>query len=74
MKVELLKLRLEKGLVQEEIAKMMDITVASYCIIETGKAPGTIKNWNKIQKKFEIPDEKMWELINSPVVKKQKIK
>lgn len=73
MKVELVKLRLKKGLVQEEVAKMMGITVASYCIIETGKGPGTVKNWNKIQKIFEIPNEKMWDLINSPVVEKHKI-
>lgn len=73
MKTELVKLRLEKGLLQEEMAEKMGVTVGTYCILETGKAQGTVKNWNKIQKIFNIPDEKMWKLINSPVVEKYKI-
>lgn len=61
--------RAEKGFNQEETAKASGLAMASYALIEQGRRKGTIKTWLSIQKALDIPDEKMWEVIKSVVIR-----
>lgn len=64
-RIELKKLRIEHNLTQEELAKKLGVSVGTYSFVESGKKRGSEKLWLKIQKVFNIPDEKMW-LIQNP--------
>lgn len=64
-RIELKKLRIERNLTQQEVAERLGVSIGTYSFIESGVKRGSEKVWLKIQKEFDIPDEKMW-LIQNP--------
>ena len=58
-------LRLKNGLSQEEMARKLGMSRQNYGLIETGKAPGNIRFWSKVQQEFNISGADMWELISN---------
>lgn len=57
-------LRAEHGLSQEEMAQRLGMSRQNYGLIESGKAPGTIRFWCKVQKAFGLSGEQMWSVIS----------
>lgn len=51
---------MEHDFTQDDIAKKIGIATPSYSLIERGIRHGSPKTWEKIQKIYDIPDEKMW--------------
>ena len=58
-------LRLKNGLSQEEMARKLGMSRQNYGLIETGKAPGNIRFWSKVQQEFNLSGADMWELISN---------
>ena len=58
-------LRVKYGLNQEEMAQRLGMSRQNYGLIETGKAPGNIRFWSKVQQEFNLSGEDMWELISN---------
>lgn len=54
--------RVKNDLTQEEIAKKIGCTRASYQAIESGQREGRQAFWNDLQNVFHIPDSEMWAL------------
>lgn len=63
-RIELKKLRIERNLTQDELAKKLGVSVGTYSFVESGKKRGSEELWLKIQKVFSIPDEQMWTIQN----------
>lgn len=57
-------LRLKNGLSQEEMARKLGMSRQNYGLIETGKAPGNIRFWSKLQKTFGLSGAEMWSVIS----------
>ena len=55
--------RVEKGLTQSEIAAAIGCARPTYSLIEEGARGGRFEFWDAIQKTFDIPSEKMFELM-----------
>lgn len=58
-------LRLKNGLSQEEMAQKLGMSRQNYGLIETGKAPGNIRFWGKVQKTFNLSGTEMWSVISN---------
>ena len=63
-RLELRKFRAGLDLTQEEMATRMGIGRNAYSDVESGSRNGTMAFWVKLQKTFNIPDERMWGFIN----------
>ena len=50
MRQNLRKARKRKGLKQNDIARLLNITVRQYGAIETGASNGSVKVWQKIKR------------------------
>lgn len=50
MRQNLRKARKRKGLTQNDIARMLNITVRQYGAIETGASNGSVKVWQEIKR------------------------
>ena len=57
-------LRLKNGLNQEEMARKLGMSRQNYGLIETGKAPGNIRFWAKLQRAFDLSGADMWSVIS----------
>lgn len=63
MRKELYLFRHSRKLSQQAMADKIGCSRATYSAIEIGKANGTMKFWNKLQKAFNITDGFMWGLM-----------
>lgn len=50
MRQNLRKARKRKGLTQNDIARLLNITVRQYGAIETGASNGSVKVWHEIKR------------------------
>ena len=55
--------RVEKGLTQSEMAAAIGCARPTYSLIEEGTRGGRFEFWNSIQQTFDVPSEKMFELM-----------
>ena len=55
--------RLLKRMSQEEFAKAIGYSRQMYQQVENGAREGTQEFWNALQKRFEIADADMWQLM-----------
>ena len=63
MKRKNLKLfRVQHDLTQVQMAKILGVCKATYNFVECGKRQGTPEFWQRLQKEFNVPDERMWGL------------
>ena len=62
MRTGLKQFRIGVHLKQSEMAKVLGISRTTYGFIENGKRGGTAEFWNRLQTKFNVPDEDMWAL------------
>lgn len=62
MRMKLKLLRIEKKWSQEDVAKKIGISAASYSLIERGKRFGSQKTWEKIKEIYELQDHEMWDI------------
>lgn len=63
MRTNLKVLRVRLNLTQDEMADKIGCARATYAAIEAGKREGRKEFWISLQKTYNIPNEKMWELI-----------
>lgn len=59
----LYQLRTARRWSQMTVAHTAQIPIATYQLIEQGKQEGKPSTWAKIQKLYNIPDDKMWAII-----------
>lgn len=59
----LYKLRIDRRWSQMTVAATAKIPISTYQLIEQGKNEGKPSTWAKIQKLYNIPDDKMWAII-----------
>ena len=57
--------RIQKSLTQDEIAKKIGCTRATYSAIESGKRSGRRTFWLDLQAAFGISDGEMWALMKN---------
>ena len=58
------KLRVSRDWSQEKMGAVLGYTRQYIAQVENGVCSGKIEFWNDVQTTFNIPDSKMWELIN----------
>ena len=63
----LFNLRKRRDMDQADVAAKIGISLLSYQKIERGQRTGKIATWLKIQKLYDIPDEKMWKIIKQSI-------
>ena len=63
MRTNLKVFRVKLKLSQEEMAKKIGCTRATYAAIENGTRNGRHVFWKKLQAAFDIPENEMWELM-----------
>lgn len=56
--------RHEMRLSQQEMADKIGCSRATYSSIETGSRDGRVEFWNKLQRAFNIPNEKLGGLMS----------
>lgn len=54
--------RLLKRMSQDEFAEAIGYSRQMYSQVESGLRDGTLEFWGAVQKRFDIPDSKMWAL------------
>lgn len=59
----LYQLRTSRKWSQIIVAHTAGIPISTYQLMEQGKQEGKPSTWLKIQKLYNIPDEKMWQII-----------
>lgn len=59
----LYQLRVNRRWSQATVTQKAGIPISTYQLIEQGKNEGKPSTWLKIQKLYNIPDEKMWQII-----------
>lgn len=59
----LYQLRTARRWSQADVVKKAGIPISTYQLIEQGKNEGKPSTWIKLQKLYNIPDEKMWQII-----------
>ena len=59
--------RTAKGLSQKQMADLLNLSPIAYNMIEMQKINGKIATWQQIQRILDIPDNKMWEIVNYKV-------
>ena len=63
MRTELKKFRIGLHLTQSEMAERIGVSRTTYGFVERGERGGTAEFWEKLQKEFDVPDEKMYQLM-----------
>ena len=63
MRMNLKLFRVKQKMSQAEFADAVGDSRSQYANIEGGVFDGTMKFWNALQKRFNIPDCDMWELM-----------
>jgi DNA-binding XRE family transcriptional regulator len=58
------ELREKRGWTQTEMGDALGYNAHTVCRIENGISGGKLDLWQRVQKTFDIPDEKMWALMN----------
>lgn len=64
---ELIKLRVDHDLTQEQLANICGVSKATINLIENGKSRGSKKVWQTIQAYFKLDGEQMWKLQNPEI-------
>lgn len=64
---ELIKLRVDYDLTQEDLAKICGVSLATYNLVENGKRRGSKKFWQALQEYFNLDGERMWKLQNPEI-------
>lgn len=59
---ELIKLRNEHKLTQQQAADALGISKATYNLVENGKRRGSVDFWLGVQKLFRLKDSEVWKL------------
>lgn len=59
----LYRLRVDRRWSQSDVVARSGIPISTYQLIEQGKQEGKPSTWLKLQKLYNIPDEKMWKII-----------
>lgn len=62
MRTELKVLRVKYNLTQVEAAKKLEVSTATYNLIENGNRDGNVKLWRKVKKVFKLTDEQAWKI------------
>ena len=65
MRMNLKLFRVEKNLSQDEMAKKIGCSRASYSAIESGQRGGRKTFWNDLQAAFRIDSDAMWDLMKN---------
>lgn len=65
MRMNLKIFRVERKLSQEEMAKKIGCSRASYSAIESGQRGGRKTFWDDLQKAFLIDSDAMWDLMKN---------
>lgn len=63
MRTALKQFRIGLHLKQSEIAKKIGVCRTTYGFVELGKRGGTAEFWANLQREFNVPDEKMYQLM-----------
>lgn len=69
MRYKLYMLRCSKKLTKGEMAEKTGVSRVTYTLIENGKRDGSQAFWEAVQREFEVPDEKMYPLMQKSEVK-----
>lgn len=64
---ELIKLRVDHDMTQENLAEKCGVSKATINLVENGKSRGSKKLWQKIQAIFKLDGEQMWKLQNPEI-------
>lgn len=64
---ELIKLRVDHDLTQEDMAEICGVAKSTYNLIENGKRRGSKKVWQTIQAHFNMSGEQIWKLQNPEI-------
>lgn len=72
MRHKLKALRLELGLTQAQMARLMGTTKEYYGLIENGKRVGTVPNWIRLQRAISrkyrtLSNAELWEVVKEGV-------
>ena len=59
-RTKLIKLRIEKGLTQEQVATLIGVTRSTYANYETGYRNPSLQNIIKLKKIFNVSDDKIF--------------
>ena len=55
--------RVSAGMTQAEIAAAVGCARSTYALIEEGSRDGRVDFWNRLQTAFNVPSEKMFDLM-----------
>lgn len=64
---ELIKLRVDYGLTQPEMAERCGVSTATYNLIENGKRRGSKKFWQTLQVEFCLEGGQVWKMQNPEI-------
>ena len=59
----LVKFRGAQALTQDQMADKIGVKRQQYSLVERGMRRGSDSFWAKLKKAFDVPDEKMWSLM-----------
>jgi DNA-binding XRE family transcriptional regulator len=62
-RIALKQLRIGLQLTQQEMADKLSVSRSTYIAIENGMRDGAIEFWKALKETFDVPNEKMWELM-----------
>lgn len=62
MRQELKLFRVKQNLTQQQIAKKLGVSYATYNLIENGSRRGSQEFWVKLQETFKIDDGEIWRM------------
>lgn len=62
-RTELKSFRARQNMTQEQIAKEIGCSRNQYALIEQGNKNGSQEFWSNLQKRFDIADSDMWNLM-----------
>ncbi len=62
MRTALKKFRIGLHLTQEQMAKEIGVSRATYSFVERGERSGSQAFWDGIQKEYKVPDSEMYSL------------
>ncbi len=65
--LDLFNLRKVRGWDQTDVAMKLGIPLLTYARIEQGKSRGKTDVWLAIQKLYDIPDSKMWQIVKKSI-------
>lgn len=65
-------MRFENGdLTQSEAARLANVSITEYNMVENGVKVGRFNFWHKIQRAFGVPDSEMWRMVKNDAACKE---